>query len=595
MGETAMKKRMVLLALLFSLAALFLPAVSSLASSGALGVSLEGVVRPGAPSLVTVTAAEAGEVDLVLRDESGQRVSVVALGRMMRAGENRLYWNGTWQGLPAPEGVWRLTVIRGEESAEAKVTVGPMAPCLIGAELSAETVLRGDSVSLRFFATRAGSLTARWEGKEAPLWTRPVQEGWGEAEILAETPGEGRLWLTLEDAEGMRSEPVALGLRVEQTIFDEWPSRPKATAFTPAWGSPAAGKDPTLNYWTLPMDITDTEAVWAVLTAPVTVVDNGRNNAERLQVILRREPREDSPGVGVVTCITQSVHVLERGKDWSLVECYSSSFHDSAVKNWNALVQGWLPTAYLKETLPDQTMGLVVDKLTQRLYIFRDGELYDTLQVSTGLANERQPYNETRSGEFLVHNWVGAIVSDDVTGRLAMRFNDGDLLHEVPYSLMSDGVTRDFSATDRKLGTRASHGCIRVQRKQTPKGTNHEWLWNHRKRDMKLLIWEDWQGRQLPFPDPELPLYVTSGRNPVYHTSTKCSQLKGARTTPVRYGALEEEAYAAARRCAACDAPLRRAEIEKTNQQYAPGGDHDPVMTAAREKAQKVLEETDRP
>ena len=579
-----------------ALAALALMMGAAHGETGEIRVSLRGVVRPGAPSLVTVTVPADGAVDLLLTDEAGEQVSVVALNRPAEAGVNTLYWNGTWQGVPAPEGDWKLKLKQGEQSAETAVTVGSLVPCLVGVSLTEENAMKGESSALRWFATEAGRLTVRLEGAEQPLLERTVSAGWGETALPAwQSMGETALVLRLTGADGMESEPVRLAVAVGGTIFDRWPEHPKATAFTPSWGSPWQGKDETLNYWTLPMDITDTEAVWAVLTAPVTVVDNGRTNAERLQVVLRKEPRSDSAGVGVVTCITQSVHVLERGEEWSLVECYSSSFHDSSVKNWNALVQGYLPTAYLKETVPDQTLGMVVDKLTQKLYLFRNGELYDVLQVSTGLANDRQPYNETRSGEFLLHSWVGAIVSDDVVGRLAIRFNDGDLLHEVPYSLMSDGKTKDFSSTDRKLGTRASHGCIRVQRKQTPKGINHEWIWNNRKRDMKILIWEDWQGRQIPLPAEDQPLYVTTGRNPVYHTSLKCSQLKGAKTLPVSYGLLQEEAYAGAKRCAACDAPRRPEEIEAINERYAAGGDHDPVMTAAREKARKALEEQTEP
>ena len=563
---------------------------------GELRVSVEGIVRPGAATLVSVSVPEEGVYDLVMTDGDGQTLCVIAENRPAEAGVNLLYWNGTYQGVAAPEGEWQLVMTQGGNTARASVTVGPMAACLIGARLSREAIVTGEKTAISWFATQEGELTVLREGDADPFLRLHAAAGWGEAELpAAEKGGDYTLRMTLTAEDGTVSEPVYLSLKVEETIFDSWASRPKSTSFTPSLGSSWEGKDQTLNYWTLPMDITDTEAVWAVLTAPVTVVDNGKTNAERTQVVLRKEPRADSPGVGVVTCITQAVHVIERGDEWTLVECYSSSFHDSSVKNWNALVQGYLPTAYLKETVPDQTIGLVVDKLNQTLYIFQDGELFDTLLVSTGLANEKQPYNETRSGEFLLHSWVGAIPSDDVVGRLAMRFNDGDLIHEVPYSLMSDGKSRDYTATDRKLGSRASHGCIRVQRKQTPKGTNHEWLWNHRKRDMKILIWEDWQGRQLACPDDGMVLYISSGRNPVYHTSRKCSQVKGARLNQVLYGQLEDKEYQSARRCGACGAPLKRNEIEEINALYAEGGDHDPVMTAAREKARRVMEETEGP
>ena len=577
-------------------AALLLMVCTALGETAELQVSLEGTVRPGAPVLITVTVPQAGEYDLALEDDEGKTVFPVIEKRAAEAGVNTLYWNGTRDGILAPEGEWLLVLTQGDRSAETPVTVGKMAPCLIAAKLEADLVRKGEDALLSFFATERGTLTVLREGEEEPVLTRSIKDGWSELAIPAgNVPGVFRLTLTLETAKNGTSEPVFLTLTVEGSVADRWAEWPKKTKFTPAYGSPAEGTDPTLNYWTLPMDITDTEAVWEVLTAPVTVLDNGRNNAERTQVRIRKEPREDSAGIGVVTCITQAVHVLERGEEWTLIECYSSSFHDSGVKNWNALVQGYVPTAYLKETLPDQTLGLVVDKLTQQLYIFKDGELYDILQVSTGLANERQPYNETRSGEFLIHSWVGAITSDDIVGRLAMRFNDGDLIHEVPYVLMADGKSKDFTVCERKLGTKASHGCIRVQRRATPKGTNHEWLWNNRKRDMKILIWEDWQGRQLAYPEENQELFVTSGRNPVYHTSRKCSQLKGAKTTALTYGQLEEEQYQKAKRCLTCNAPLRKTEIDAINEKYAEGGDHDPVMTEAQEKARTALEEESEP
>lgn len=67
---------------------------------------------------------------------------------------------------------------------------------------------------------------------------------------------------------------------------------------------------------------------------------------------------------------------------------------------------------------------MVIDKLTQTLYLFKEGHLYSTLLVSTGLANERQPYNETRSGEFLIVSRVGDFNSDNMICAKALRFNE---------------------------------------------------------------------------------------------------------------------------------------------------------------------------
>ena len=385
--------------------------------------------------------------------------------------------------------------------------------------------------------------------------------------------------------EGFRKDDPPAGITAEE--LPEYLREKAENGFTPAHTSPRRGEDQTLNYWTLPMDITDEEAVWKVLTAPITVLDNGKKNAEKMQVIIRAQPGEESDGIGMVTCISQGVHVLERGEEWSLIECYSSSFHDSPILNWNTLVQGYVPTAYLKEVKPNQEMGLVVDKLTQRLYVFRDGKLYSTLLVSTGISNAKQPYNETRSGEFLLVSKVGEFASDNLRCAMALRFNDGDLLHEVPYIAYDYG--KDYSVNEPKLGTKASHGCIRVQRQPSPEGVNQRWLWTNYKKNTRILIWEDWQGRQLSVPDSATPLYCVKKRTGNYHTTDRCNAIRGKRIEELTYGQLDGDEYKKLKPCPLCAAPSRIETILAINETYAEGGDHDPVMTEARKNCPRKL------
>ena len=542
------------------------------------------VIRPGWACIISFTVPSSGTCDLLLLDDDGEQVSVIALDRPVEAGHNALYWNGTWNGVAAPKGFWRLVLRMNGETVEAPVEVGPMAPALVTAKTWQTTVDRGSVIPIVFHATQPGTLTVE-SGEGDLLLQETVEAGNGEVYWEVTLPGgEQELVLILTDEEGQASVPARIQLTVQE------PLRSEDVVFTPAWTSPYEGQDTSLNYWTLPMDITDEAAVWEVLTQPVTVLDNGKKNTEKTQVIIRAEPSEDSDGVGVVTCITQGVHVLERGEEWTLIECYSSSFHDSAILNWNALVQGYVPTAYLRETVPNQEYGLVVDKLTQRLYIFREGRLWTTLLVSTGLANKRQPYNETRSGEFLMTSAVGTFYSDNLRCASAIRFNKGDLIHEVPHILQADGVTQNYGTTEPKLGKKASHGCIRVQRKQTPEGVNQAWLWAHRAPNTKLLIWEDWQGRQIPIPDEDLPLYYNPDRGTAYHSADHCASLRdGVTLTPFPYGELDSEGFRKLKRCEYCTPPLRRAEIEEINEEYAFGNDHNPVLTEALKTCPRPL------
>ena len=554
-------------------------------------------IRPGRPVIVSFMVPEDGTCSIGLRNKAGAELTI-AEERTVSTGYNSMYWNGTCEGIPVPEGDWFLTIWMNGQAAETPITVGRMIPCLIAVTTENETVEEGDTVLISFYTTEGGTLLLQADGETDPLYWENVAAGTGEAGFQAEMePGNHELILTLAGEDGTLSEPVRLSLEVlEKEDPNAMPTpeplpeylREKAeNGFTPAHTSPRRGEDQTLNYWTLPMDITDEEAVWKVLTAPITVLDNGKKNAEKMQVIIRAQPGEESDGIGMVTCISQGVHVLERGEEWSLIECYSSSFHDSPVLNWNTLVQGYVPTAYLKEVKPNQEMGLVVDKLTQRLYVFRDGKLYSTLLVSTGISNAKQPYNETRSGEFLLVSKVGEFASDNLRCAMALRFNDGDMLHEVPYITYDYG--KDYSVNEPKLGTKASHGCIRVQRQPSPEGVNQRWLWTNYKKNTRILIWEDWQGRQLSVPDSAIPLYCVKKRTGNYHTTDQCNAIRGKRVEELTYGQLDGDEYKKLKPCPLCAAPPRIETILAINETYAEGGDHDPVMTEARKNCPRKL------
>ena len=551
-------------------------------------------IRPGRSAILSFMVPEDGICTISLTNETGDISLVVSQERKVTAGYNAMYWNGTCNGALVPPGDWKLVIRMNDMAAETPVTVGAVAPCLYFADAESASVREGDPVRVSFYATEAGTLVLTEKETETLLHREAVPAGNQEISFRAEMePGRREVVLTLEGEDGTRSDPVSISLEVAVNPFrsgmmPEYLLEKAENGFVPAQTSPYRGEDRTLNYWTLPMDISDEEAVWYVLTSPVTVLDNGRKNAEKMQVVIRSGPSEESSGVGMATCVSQGVHVLERGEEWSLIECYSSSFHDSTILNWNALVQGYVPTAYLKEVVPNQEMGLVVDKLTQRLYIFREGKLFSTLLVSTGKANAKQPYNETRSGEFLLVSKVGEFASDNMRCALALRFNDGDLLHEVPYISGTDGY-KNYSITEPKLGTKASHGCIRVQRQASPEGANQKWLWNNYRKNTKILIWEDWQGRQIRTPDSETVLYCLKKRTGYYHTADQCSEIRNRKAETLTYGQLEEAEYRKLKPCPLCAAPGRADTIREINETYAAGGDHEPVLSEALKSCPKKL------
>ena len=607
----------------------------------------DAVIRPGKAATISFTAPEAGAAEILLKDMQGQTISVVVEDFAAVQGFNSLWWNGTYQGAPAPQGDYQLVVNLNGATAAAPVTVGATAPYLTSIDVSSTAVTPAVPVTVDFYASTDGTLTVGLLQGESHLEmaTVPVVEGqqsyvW-QTDLYTQiglADGSAALTLMLTDSEDFNSneEHIAVTLSgfvaveptmevipeaveatpepaaepadaveeavveeiVEAIIFDEdgniVEEEPEATeevtaentVFTPALGSPYQPDEP-LNYWNMPMDITDEAAVWEVLMQPMTILYSNVDRAERTQTVLRAEPSDDSEAVGLVTRMNQGVHVLETlDNGWSLIEAYSSSFYGADVKRWNLLVQGYVKTKELKVVEPQQEYGFVVDKLTQRLYMFKEGKLFTTLLVSTGLVNgiePIQPYNETRSGEFLLTSPVGDFASGNMTCDMGIRFNSGDLLHEVPHKINADG-TRNYGYTEPLLGSKASHGCIRVQRRKTPEGINMTWIWNNRIRNTKLLIWEDWQGRQMDIPEDDFLLYYNPDGGSYYHSSSFCYMAPKRTFEPFTYGQLEDEGFAKLKRCTYCAPVFRRAEIEERNAEYAPGGDHNAVLTRVQQE-----------
>ena len=569
-------KRLWILLLAALLPAACLPGRPVRAEVPEISIAVSGdEVLPGQSVIISLTVPEDGTCSVDLLDEDGNVLARVAEDRPVAAGHNAFYWNGTAQGYAAPEGTRTLRLTMNGYTAETSVIIGRAMPFLISPVPDRNPVTAGKRVTVSFWATEAGTVTlSAGEGDTRIRQETAAGAGAGTLSFdAALPPGEYPVEMILTREDGTASLPAGFTLTVKE-----------AQVFTAGSAAENAGDAAAPDAWTVPMDITNEAAVWQALTATVTVLDDGKDKAQVRQVVLRAEPRQDSDGVGTVTMASQGVRVLEKGAEWTRIECYSSSFHDSPILNWNVLVQGWVETKLLKEIEPNQEMGLVVDKLIQRLYVFRDGKLYSTLLVSTGLANKKQPFNETRSGEFLIVSRVGGFYSDNMYCPRALRFNDGDLLHEVPYVERNGG--KIYSGTEPKLGSRASHGCIRVQRKENPEGLNQAWLFSNCPLNTKILIWEDWQGRQIPVPPEDEVFWRHPAKEDYYHCSDHCSLLGGREPLEITYGELSAES-SKLKACPACGPVPKKAEILEINALYDEGGDHDPVMTEARKDCPK--------
>ena len=488
--------------------------------------------------------------------------------RSISAGMNQLIWDASAMKEGTTALTLTLTDATGFSSNEEHINLSP-ADFGITFETPVPEVTPAPEATEEYVVTPVEELTP-----PAPE-TTDMPEDW-----------DAHIDIDHEDAEVVSAEPTATPVPA--------PTATPEIVFTPSYGSPypLTEKDKG-TYWGTPMDITDEEAIWTMLTAPFTYY-KAKDDAANIQRKIYAEPSDKSRQIGVITCTSQSVRVIEElDNGWSLIETYSSTFHDNSVDAWNMLIQGYVRTSNLRTRKVNEKYHIVVDKLTQRLYLFGDGKLVTTLLVSTGLSNEKQPYNETRSGDFLYVSATGGFWSDNMFAPMGMKFNDGDLLHEVPYVQRSNSNTRIYSTTEPFLGQRASHGCIRVQRKLNADGYNMEWIWDNRKDIGRIVVWEDWQGRQIAYPADDTTLYYNATGGSYYHKEDHCDSAKDHIVfTPFTYAELDTGDFAKLEFCPYCAPALRKAEIDKINEEHAFGGDHDPILTAARQKwLNKVIKE----
>ena len=304
-------------------------------------------------------------------------------------------------------------------------------------------------------------------------------------------------------------------------------------------------------------DITDEEACWELLQRPITVLDVG----EKQTVFPLDAPNGNRVLTewqgGAVNGSLAAVRPLSGDEDgWTLIEwmdCYDRR------------LQGYVRTNLLKTVVPHKQFGIIIDKLYQRLYMFIDGKLWSSCAISTGLWNEKQPYNETNTGEFLIGSWVGGFDSEGMYCDMAIRFNGGDLLHMVPGLTLSDG-SRRYDRFEALLGQKASHGCVRIPRVANAEGLNIQWLWGNLKKGTKVIVWDD-DGRLLPYPDDSLKLYYNPDGGKNYHALENCSAVR-SRFLPLAgftYAEMENSPYDKLTPCGGCSPVMRKSEIDQGN------------------------------
>ena len=324
-------------------------------------------------------------------------------------------------------------------------------------------------------------------------------------------------------------------------------------------------------------DLTNPEhqqAIWEIMMQPITVLegDQTENIYITNQPGIKRTPYKENCA-GELHGQSQGVNVLEEDTDgdgYVLIEAYTNDGTKTDNSYMESIaaqrVQGYIKKSRLYTEKPSDKYALLVDKLRQKLYVFEEGKIISSLDVSTGLNTKNQPYNETPAGEFITVSRVGDFKAGSSTiGRYAIRINGGTLLHEVLHDVGADGKTRFYDKYEPQLGQKASHGCIRIPRRENAEGINMAWFWENLPLKTKVIVWED-KGRSMytpELPDPSTPLYRNPDGGSNYHLDQNCSGVKEKflpLTGDFTYADLDGE-FKKLTPCAYCSAPLKKAQL----------------------------------
>ena len=346
--------------LLALLCLLMLPATALAAKTRTKWTDVPEVVSPGKSARMIFTCPVETTAVITLLDTDGETAATLAENYQTSVGENSLTWDGTSEGADVAPGKYTLRIALSGKKAETSLTVGDHAPELL--DVDGELHLSADW-ALHVNCSVPGTIVVQIGGAEvlrADVDAGETDIPWDGTVDGASLPdGAYELEIQLVDATGFASTTSLLNVEAE--------GEPQpALMHDVDYHTPSdVDCEHDVCYW-LNMGEMDAAAIWQVLTAPVMVLKGN----ERQQAKVYAEPNAQSAAIAEVTYSSQAVHVLEQGEEWTKIEGYSSSVEGSSVANYGGHFVGYVQSSLLKEKEVNQHIGIVVEKLTQRLYVF---------------------------------------------------------------------------------------------------------------------------------------------------------------------------------------------------------------------------------
>jgi putative cell wall-binding protein/lipoprotein-anchoring transpeptidase ErfK/SrfK len=170
------------------------------------------------------------------------------------------------------------------------------------------------------------------------------------------------------------------------------------------------------------------------------------NADETTKVNIRQYANSSSAVVGSAYGSLSEVKVLEGNGDYYYIETLDYDTGNN--------VRGYVPKPMVKTITPTGPYNIYVNKSKQRVYIFNGQTIVKEFICSTGKDGTPTP-----SGRFLTGS-KGAFfyASDSSICYFWTRINNNYLFHSAIYDLSGYPIESEYD----KLGSKASHGCIRL-------------------------------------------------------------------------------------------------------------------------------------
>ncbi len=457
--------------------AALLTCVLSVSHCLALGISMEQELVPFGENPITVTASEPGYLTLRVVQEDIER-RVIVEEEAIPQGRTVIPYDGlAWNEEPFARSS-KVTVealFHGESGAQEEASVSTYAKTPKSAivyalpERSVYAYERGSN-GLRIDASlsAAGQVNLQIVSPDDP-----DQVLWAQSKSTSGEDNEKFFWKGTTT--GGKALPAG---DYELRAFSRaMPERILTVPLT-LLAAPEEAIEPAVTGSLIPADDATDEEIWDMLMQPAFVINGGEGGG----CAIHEKPSNRSKTVGMITCATVGVTILDLSHDThALIGAWRQE--DGT---W---VEGYVEKRLLMLKRPNDRVGVVVDKRSQELTVFMDGERLGTAMVSTGLPTASRKRAETRAGVYFTASRQGGFMEEGYRYAYPIRIDGGNLIHQIGYQ-SKHGSAPNFTAQIKTLGQKASHGCIRVDCRVTEasNGINAYWLWTHLGRNVKIIV-----------------------------------------------------------------------------------------------------------